>query len=412
MTRDGERVTFRSVLGVREFRAMWTAELLSIAGDQLARVALSVVVFQWTASAFLTGLTYALTFVPALVGGILLSSLGDRYPRRDVMVVADLVRAVLVGFMAVPGVPLWSLCTLVAVVTLLNGPFKAAQQALLPDVLSDSKYTLGMAIRNITNQSAQLLGFAGGGAVVSAINPSVGLALNAATFLLSAVVLRRGVGHRPAATGRAASSGRMPFLASTTAGARVVWRDPALRVLLALCWLAGFYITPEALAAPYADSLETGALGVGLIMASDPLGSVIGGIVFGRWVPEHQQVRVIGVLGILAGVPLVFCVLQPGLVTSMALFAISGALATAYTIQGTASYTRKLPDAQRAQGSGLLSSGLITIQGLGALAAGVVADLVGPAHAIALAGLTGAIVAVPVAVGWRRAKRSAIERSR
>ena len=54
-----------------------------------ARVALSVLVFQRTDSAFLTGLTYALTFVPALVGGILLSGLGDRYPRREVMVAGE-----------------------------------------------------------------------------------------------------------------------------------------------------------------------------------------------------------------------------------------------------------------------------------------------------------------------------------
>jgi MFS family permease len=411
MAGDSARITFGSVLGVREFRAMWAAELLSIAGDQLARVALSVLVFQRTDSAFLTGLTYALTFVPALVGGILLSGLGDRYPRRDVMVAADLVRALLVGVMAVPGVPLWLLCTLVAAMTLLNGPFKAAQQALLPDVLEGGKYTVGMAIRNITSQSAQLVGFAGGGALVSVLNPSVGLGLDAATFVLSAVVLRRGVGRRPAATQRPVSSGRMSFLASTMLGARLVWRDPGLRVLMGLCWLAGFYVTPEALAAPYADSLGAGALAVGLIMASDPVGSVIGGIVFGRWVPERVQVRVIGVLGILAGVPLVCCVLRPGLVASMVLFAISGAFATAYNIQGVASFTRRLPDAQRAQGSGLLSSGLITVQGLGALVAGVFADLIGPAHTVALAGLTGAVVAVPIAVAWRRARRSAMEGS-
>ncbi|MCE7011800.1 MFS transporter [Kibdelosporangium philippinense] len=414
MGQGTERVTFGSVLAVSEFRAMWAAELLSIAGDQLARVALSVLVFQRTDSAFLTGLTYALTFVPALVGGILLSSLGDQYPRRDVMVAADLARAVLVGLMVVPGIPLWLLCVLVAAMTLLNGPFKAAQQALLPDVLTDEKYTVGMAIRNITSQSAQLVGFAGGGALVSAINPPVGLALDATTFLASALVLRRGVRHRPAPTSSSTESTRTSFFAATTEGARLVWRDPGLRVLIALCWLAGFYVVPEALAAPYADGLGAGAFAVGLIMASDPVGSVIGGIVFGKWVPERVQIRVIGVLGVLAGLPLVLCVLHPGLITSMALFALSGMFATAYNIQGTASFVRRLPDAQRAQGSGLLSSGLITVQGLGALAAGALADQIGPAHTIALAGFVGAIVAIPIAVGWSRARpaRSEVEESR
>jgi MFS family permease len=398
-----KRVTFTAVLAIPEFRAMWAAELLSVAGDQLARVALSVLVFQRTNSAALTGLTYALTFVPALAGGVLLAGLADRHPRRDVMIAADVARAILVGLMAVPGMPLLLLCVLVAVTTLLNGPFKAAQQALLPDVLAGDKYTVGLALRNVTSQSAQLVGFAGGGTLVSAINPNVGLGLNAATFAASAIVLGAGVTSRPVPTD-ATDGGGMSFLASTTQGARLVWRDPRLRSLIALSWLAGFYVVPEALAAPYAGALGASAAAVGLIMASDPLGSVIGGIVFGKWVPGHLQVKVIGILGVLAGIPLVLCVLRPGLITSMVLFAVSGMLATGYNIQGTALFTRGLPEAQRAQGAGLLSSGLITVQGLGALAAGVLADLIGPTDTIAVAGAVGTLVAVPIAVGWNRAR--------
>jgi predicted MFS family arabinose efflux permease len=322
------------------------------------------------------------------------------------MIAADLARMVLIGAMALPGTPLWLLCVLVAAATLLNGPFKASQQAMLPDVLEGEKYSVGMAIRNITIQTAQLAGFAGGGALVAALSPPVGLGVDAATFLVSAVLLRTGVRRRPAALSASANTAAKPsFLASTVVGAKVVWRDPGLRVLIALCWLAGFYVVPEALAAPYANSLAAGAIAVGLIMAADPVGSVIGGIVF-SWVPEHLQIRVIGVLGILAGVPLVFCVLKPGLIVSMVLFGLSGLFATAYNIQGTASFVRRLPDAQRAQGSGLLSSGLTTVQGLGALVAGIIADRIGPAHTVALAGLVGALVAVPIAVGWSRASRS------
>jgi ABC-type sulfate transport system permease component len=88
----------------------------------------------------------------------------------------------------------------------------------------------------------------------------------------------------------------------------------------------------------------------------------------------------------------------------MVLFALSGLFATAYNIQGTASFVRRLPDEHRAQGSGLLSTGLTTVQGLGALVAGVVADWLGPPHTVALAGLVGAVVAVPIAIGWGRAR--------
>jgi predicted MFS family arabinose efflux permease len=395
------RVGFGAVLAVPEFRAMWTAELLSVCGDQLARVALAVLVFQRTSSAALTGLTYALTYVPSLLGGVLLAGAGDRWPRRDVMVAADLARAALVAVIAVPGVPLWVLCVLVAVLTALGGPFKAAQQALLPAVLEGERYLVGMALRNVTIQGAQLAGFAGGGALIAALSPSAALGLDAVTFVLSALFLVTGV-RRRAAVDRVA---RPAWLSATGAGIRLIWRDPALRTLVALNWLAGFYIVPEALAAPYAAGIGAGATLVGLLMAADPAGSVLGGFVFGKAVPEHVQVRVLGLLGIAAGLPLVLFAFRPGLVVSVLLLATSGLLATGYNIQGTVSFMRRVPDEHRAQCAGVNSAGLLTVQGIGAAVAGALADVWSPAHTIAAAGAAGAAVAVPVARAWRRVRR-------
>jgi hypothetical protein len=61
-------------------------------------------------------------------------------------------------------------------------------------------------------------------------------------------------------------------------GIRIVFGDPVLRTLLLFGWLAGFYILPEGLAAPYAHSLGGTAVTVGLLMAAVPLGTVIGGL--------------------------------------------------------------------------------------------------------------------------------------
>ncbi|WP_199198910.1 MFS transporter [Amycolatopsis sp. CA-128772] len=395
------RVGFGAVLAVPEFRAMWTAELLSVCGDQLARVALAVLIFQRTSSAALTGLTYALTYVPSLLGGVLLAGAGDRWPRRDVMIAADLARAALVAAIAIPGVPLWVLCALVAVLTALGGPFKAAQQALLPTVLEGERYLVGMALRNVTIQGAQLAGFAGGGALIAALTPSAALALDAVTFVLSALFLVTGVRRRAAI----AQAVRPAWLSATGAGIRLIWRDPALRTLVALNWLAGFYIVPEALAAPYAAALGTGATLVGLLMAADPAGSVLGGFVFGKAVPEHVQVRVLGLLGIAAGLPLVAFAFRPGLVVSVLLLATSGLLATGYNIQGTVSFMRRVPDEHRAQCAGVNSAGLLTVQGIGAAVAGALAEVWDPAHTIAVAGAAGAAMAVPIARAWRRAGR-------
>src|SRR4051812_33531624 len=95
--RDDSGGGFRAAFGVAEFRVLWCASLTSIVGDQLARLALSIVVFQRTGSPAWTALTYALTMLPGLLSGVLLTGLADRYPRRTVMVCSDLLRAALVA---------------------------------------------------------------------------------------------------------------------------------------------------------------------------------------------------------------------------------------------------------------------------------------------------------------------------
>jgi hypothetical protein len=84
----------------------------------------------------------------------LLSGLADRFPRRRVLVVTDVVRAGLAGAMALPGLPLPVLWGLVGVLSAASGPFKAAQLALLPQVLEDrDAYRAGLALRQVTSQT-------------------------------------------------------------------------------------------------------------------------------------------------------------------------------------------------------------------------------------------------------------------
>jgi predicted MFS family arabinose efflux permease len=408
MTSPG-RPTFREVFAVREFRALWAAELLSQLGDQLARVSLAVLVYQRTSSALLTGLTYALTYLPSLLGGVLLGGLADRYPRREVIVTVDVLRAVLVGLMAVPGAPLPVLCLLLVGVTTLSGPFKAAQLALLADVLSGDRYVLGLSVRHMTIQSAQVAGFLAGGVLTQAVGSSTGLGLNALSFAASAALVGFGVRRRDApAPSNTSSSAGAGGTRSTAGGLALVWRHPGLRSLTGLAWLAGCYIAPEGLAAPYADALGVStAVAVGVIMASDPVGSVIGALVFGRFVSEETRERALAPLALLAGLPLALCVFRPGLAVSALLFAVSGALATGYHMQLGASFVRLLPPSAKAQGLGVMSSGLITVQGLGTLTGGAVAELVGTANAVALAGATGILLGVRPAWIWTRVSSAA-----
>src|SRR5438270_5933412 len=109
----GRRVTFRDVLANREFRALYVAQALSVAGDQLARIAVAVLVFSRSHSALLTAASFGLSYLPWVVGGPLLAGYADRLRRRQVMVVCDVARALMVLLMAVPNMPTVMLLVLV-----------------------------------------------------------------------------------------------------------------------------------------------------------------------------------------------------------------------------------------------------------------------------------------------------------
>lgn len=404
-----ERVTFAAVLRIREFRVLWLADAQSAIGDQLARVALSVLIFERTSSAVLTALAYALTFVPAMLGGVLLSGLADRLPRRRVMVGCDVIRAVLLGCMAIPRVPIWLLCLLLVLAVLTESPFMAAESSLMPIMLEGELYIVGTGLRTITNQVAQLAGFAGGGLVIAVIGARAGLALDAATFAVSAALIMLAVKPRPAAIAEAEAHDSIGpgMLSGLSSGMRLILHDARLRTLIGLSWLAGLFVVPEGVAAPYAAAMNNGAVAVGLLMAAMPAGTAVGTYLWVRFVPTGIRSGLMGPLAAATGLPLAVCALHPNLVFSLVLWTASGFF-FGYQVEVITVFVRTVPDQQRGQAIGIASSGLLAVQGFGILAGGIVASTWGVNAAVAAAGLLGAALAAALSWIWHRATSVAL----
>jgi MFS family permease len=398
--RGDQQAAFLDVFRVGEFQALWWAQVLSIIGDQLARVALTLLVFARTHSAALTALTYALTFLPDLFGGPLLSGLADRFPRRSLMVVTDIARAALVGLMAVPGMPLVVVCVLLVAVQLLASPFNAARGAVLPSILDGDLFVAGQALVNITYQVGQLGGYVAGGVLVTFTGSQVALAIDAGTFLASAVLVRFGLTHRPVPVDAHTTS--KTTLASLRAGATLVWRNRALRALVTLACVAGFYITAEGLAVPYARELGGGAITAGLLFAANPAGAVIGMTVLTRLVTPDRRLRLLGPLAVASCAVLMVCAFQPNLAATLIVWGVSGA-ATSFQTVAAAAFVRSVPDSGRGQAFGLASTSLRVSQGLGVVIAGALAQGWAPSTVVAVAGAVGTGVAVLAAVSWYRA---------
>ena len=389
--------TFRDVFADGEFRAIWLAELASIAGDQFARVALTVIVFQRTASPLLTALTYASTYLPWLVGGLFLSDLADRFPRRTVMITADVARMLLVAAMAVPGLPLWGMVLLLFVVASLNAPFQGARSALRASILPDDRYTLGLAASQVTREFGVVGGFVAGGLIVSVLGGRTALLIDAGTFAVSALLLSAFVRHRPAAGRR-----RQARLAEMMAGLRLVFATDRLRPLMLLGWLCAFYTVPEALAVPYAAQLHHGPAAAGLIFAAGPLGSAVGMLVFTRAVRPAERLRWMGPMAVAACLVLATCLTRPDLISLLVIVAVSGLLA-AYQIAANAAFVLASPDDRRGQAYAIANGGMNLGQGLLYVVAGAAASVATPAVVVAGSGLIGAALALWLLLDWRRA---------
>jgi MFS family permease len=391
------RAGFREVLADGEFRVLWIALAQSRVGDQFARVALALLVFDRTSSAALTALVYALTFLPPLLTAPLLAGLADRYSRRTVMVSVDLLRAAVIALMAVPSMPLPGLMVLVTLATCPQPLFSAARNATLPTMLPGGRYPVGMSVITATDGVAQIAGFTVGGLTVAVTgNPHLVLAVNAATFVLSAALLRWGIGpHLPDPPGEAAT-GRAGF---ALGGVRHVLGDRTLLGVASLIWVFGFFVVPEALAAPYAAEIGAGEAAVGILMAGDVTGMAIGAVVVARFGAASRR-RMLVPLAAATGLPLMATVLSPGVVVTLVLWAVAGFLGT-YMVIAQISFTQIVPDHLRARAIAFASAGLQTAQGLGVMLGGVLAEAVPPSTAIAVSAGAGTVAALAVGLGWR-----------
>ena len=362
----------------------------SVLGDQLAKVAVAVLVFSRTNSAALAALAFALTLLPDLIAGPLLSPLADRYPRRTVMIACASVQAVLAAVMAIPGLPLVIVALAVIGITAGQAPFKAAQSAALPAMLPPERIDRAQARLSVIREAGQLVGLAGAGAVVATLGPTWAILADALSFLVVAVVLRIGVRLRPAA--RTASAKGAPRRAAL----RMINRSTRLRLMTWLRLLSALTILPDAVIVPLVAQLGSPTWVIGPLLAADCVGFIAGAAWVDRLPSERRSAAMVPLAIISLGALAPFALLAVrwpnhwlvALVAAVLLVA-SGAGA-AFLPLTTALVSKLAPDHIRGAVVGLERTVVRAGQGLAAVLAGVFAQWLGSAALmIGIGGLIG-----------------------
>jgi DHA3 family tetracycline resistance protein-like MFS transporter len=273
---------------IRDFALLWTAMTVSLLGDGIYFVAIAWQVYEISdapTALSIVGVAWTLPNVLLiLVGGVL----SDRFDRRSLMIVSDLVRGVAIGAIAVLSIAgtleLWHLLVLVAIYGAGEALFAPAFQAIVPDIVPTEHLvqanSLDMLMRPL---GAQLVGPAFGGLAVAAFGTGVAFAIDAATFGISAICLLL-MGRRPLPLREDPISVR-GALADIAEGFRFARSERWLWTsLLAAALSLLLFFGPAQVLLPYVikHDLSGGSGDYGLALAFVGVGSVAAAIVIGQ----------------------------------------------------------------------------------------------------------------------------------
>lgn len=399
-------VSFGEVLAQRQFRAVFLSCALSWVGDYMAKAAVTVLVFTETRSVALSAASFALSYLPWVLGGPVLAAIAERHPYRRVMVLCDVVRMVLIALVAVPGMPVPAMLVLLFLTMLANPPAQAARSALAPLILDRDQLVVGLTVLSTTGQAAQVIGYLAG-AALAAVNPAYALLIDAGTFAVSAAIIRWGVRYQPPA---ALADRRKHLLVETAAGFRVVFGDPVLRSIAVLVFgVTLFAVVPEGLAAAWAADMAPGGehrgLIQGMIMSASPVGFVLGGVVIGRWTRPDVRRALVRPLAVLAPLGLVPAVLSPppvvvALLGMVSGFAFAGLLPTANGL-----FVLALRHGYRARAFGVMQGGVQLTQGAAVLITGLLAERFALTMVVGVWSAGGVLLMLLLTRRWPTAER-------
>ena len=401
MSDSEPRVSVREPLANVEFRGIILAQVASEAGDQIERFSIALLVLSQTGSALLSAATFAVSFIPTFLGAALLGPLADRLSRRNLMLGADLGRAIVIGAMALlalPATPVWLLFALLIVAEFFTPLFDSARSASIPDILGDRDLvTAGLGLSRSLHLINQAVGLIVGGFLVQLASARVALTVDAMSFLVSFVLLGVYLARRPAML--EAPSGVGVLIGDLREGWDLLFADVSRRSLILLGWgMAVAIVAPEAVALAYVRDQGWGDAWGGLLMAAVIVGAAIGSLVVASRT-VNLQVDLLLPLAIAVCLPLLLTGLEPPRIILLVLWVLSGC-AQAFLVPLMSFTTMLTPNEQRGRVIGIASAGFAALTALGYLLAGAIADATSPAFSVVVMAVIGLVVASIGFVAW------------
>ena len=281
----------------RSLITLLSAGFISQTGNQMLHLAIPWFVLQTTGSVAKTGLTAFFSLLPVVLAGFFGGPLVDRLGLKRTSITADLASGAAVAAIpllhATVGLDFWQLLILVFVGALLDSPGTTARMSLLPHVAERAGTTLDRAtsLHDAVNRASWLAGPPIAGGLIATIGAQNVLWVDAASFLVSALLVWTGV---PDERQETEVPDDLPYLQSLREGIRFVLKDRLLMVVILTVTVTNILdaIISFVLLPAYFNRIADSAVGFGLTVGAFGAGALLGALAYGavgsrfsrRWV--------------------------------------------------------------------------------------------------------------------------------
>ncbi len=408
-TAAGGRSGMLSLLKQPNFRKLWLAQTVSWSGDHFTFLALMIVINQITGSASAIALLMITMTVPRLLFGMLAGVFVDRWNRKQVMVVCDLLRGLLSLCLIWAATPehVWFIYPLGFAISAVGVFFMPARGAVMKTILTTDELLPANILMQTTFTFTVVLGPALAGLTIGALGAAPAFAFDAATFFASsALVAAMAVPNLARSLHQA--TGQSNFWREFNEGLAFLRSSRAVGGLLLVLTVVSLATGAiNALFVPFLmNILHVGAIELGLADSAQGLGMIVGGVLAAAIARRLRSNWLIAGGLILAGICVALIGLSPSYAIVLALLFVLGLIITPIEAAIPAMMQKIVPLDKMGRIGGVMntSQSVATLVSMGA--AGALADALGLRLIYVVAGMI-AVIAGLSAIGAIRDEQPA-----
>ncbi|OYN96983.1 MFS transporter [Enemella evansiae] len=392
--------TYTRLLRDGEVRALLTSSAALVAGNSLTGLALATLVNTATGSSLLTALSLFGPTLAQLLGGSALMSLADTGRPRRVLALSQASAALCALAQLPAGLPVGVRLGLVLLTGLLASVSGGVRYGLLSEAVGVEGYAAARSLLNVSTGAMQIAGFGSGAILLAWFTPQHLFGITAGVLALSTIGILTGVRDR------SSRPVTRPGVRQTVRTNRWLFRQPALRPLLLNAWLPnGLIVGCEALFVPYAGPRA------GALFVAGATGMLCGDLIVGRFLSRGRRARLGSWLRVLLAAPYLLFWFRPEPAPAVLLVAIAS-VGFAGTLPLQERILELTPPATRGQVQGVEGAGRMAMQGVCALTAGALAELLPTATVMTLLAGVSLLVTICSMHALRRAGSSRHGRKR